>query len=771
MKKNHYSKKGVITSLVFVFLLSMIIAGCNSSESGATDKSATVSETETQTPADPDSEKGSETDNAVDPDNDQTAQSDQGNDLTAQSGQNNDAAAPADSNDDTAEQAENNTDAKTKDGTVIQTSTSTALKQELQITAQPESLDVKEGATAVFKISAKGEGVTYQWQCRESADKAWRKSLSTGSTGTTLKVEGKKGHNGFQFRCVVADNNGKSIASDGASLYVLAVTKDPTEENVKAGKTATFRAKAIGRDLKYEWQRLKPSEKEWKKYGSENTSATLKIEDTVTDWNACRYRCKITDAAGHSVCTQPAYLYVLGVKSAPANKNIRDGGVASFKVIATGKKIQYQWQTKKPSEDKWVNSGGEGTHTNVMRLEDISTGSSGRRFRCKITDADGKTIYSDSAKLYVFGIKNDPENKYVKKGGKVTFKVVATGKDLKYQWQKKKTSDAEWKNASGTGSQSDAFVIEEASAGLHGMRYRCKVTDSEKREAYSDAAVLSVLAITKNPSSQNVKAKSEAVFHVSAQGAKKFSWEVKEPTASKWRGSISAGHSTSTLRVTTGLSRNGYHFRCKVTDAQGNSVYSKVATLYVPGILKNPSRQQVKSGHTAVFRIKAAGQGLKYSWQVKESDNSSWRSSSSSGHTTNTLKVKGAVAHHGFRFRCKVTDSKGRVFYSKAARLYVLGIRTQPQNQSVDVGHTAVFRVKASGNGVKYQWQVNINNGKGWKNSAASGNKTSTLKIKTAASQNGYRFRCRLKDSKGNIIYTKTVRLKVFNSEAIFFDT
>lgn len=114
-----------------------------------------------------------------------------------------------------------------------------------------------------------------------------------------------------------------------------------------------------------------------------------------------------------------------------------------------------------------------------------------------------------------------------------------------------------------------------------------------------------------------------------------------------------------------------------------------------------------------------------------------------------------------------MTDSKGRVFYSKAAGLYVLGIVSQPQDQYEDVGHTAVFRVRATGCS-KYQWQYYAK-GSGWKNSAASGNKSSVLKVEATAGRNGYSFRCRLKDKKGNVIYTRTARLHVYNSDQIFF--
>ena len=797
MKKKDCLRRNTVFCLVLVVLLALLLAGCGKTGSGKSLRTGTgpalqahaggIGGCGKKSGPDVQEEQADEQKASADgeentaPGGDQApANAGDDSDLPAQTGTDpsaDPAAASADQN--TAADPSAMTDAAPADqntaaepaantGVESQAQPLTAARQNLEITSQPVSTDVKEDETAVFNIGAKGDGLSYQWQCRESADKAWRKSLSPGSTESSLTVEGKRAHNGFQFRCVVADSSGTSIASDAATLYVFAITKHPTEENVKKGKTATFIAGAMGRDLSYEWQRYKPSEKEWKKYGSDNTSPTLKVRDTVTGWNGCKYRCKITDGAGNIAFTNPAILYVLGVTENPVERNIRTGSSTFFKVAATGKNIKYQWQTRARSDQDWHNSGGEGTHTAVLKLNEVSVSSNGRQLRCKITDADGHTVYSDRAKLYVLGIRKDPEPQYVISGQKASFHVSATGKNLKYQWERWSPSEEKWANSQLSTSHSSTLVIDKATSGLNGYRFRCKVTDAAKRVVHSKGASLSTLVITKNPSAQNVKAGGTAVFRVVAKGLKlKYKWEARESTSAPWRGSISSGNTTKTLKVPASIAKHGFRFRCRVTDPAGNTVYSRQAALIVPGIRRNPTTQRIKAGRTAVFSVKAKGLGLKYSWQVKESSNHSWRSSSSPGHTTNVLKVKGKTGHHGFLFRCKVTDSKGRVFYSKAAGLYVLGIVSQPQDQYEDVGHTAVFRVRATGCS-KYQWQYYAK-GSGWKNSAASGNKSSVLKVEATAGRNGYSFRCRLKDKKGNVIYTRTARLHVYNSDQIFF--
>ena len=758
MRMIHFLKKKMILCLAFVFMFSILMAGCKQTRANEVEKPEAAPE-DTVPPqgdvTDDDAWLDDDADLWLDEDADavfdDSADVEQASDPEEQGGE--EVYGP-----ENPYEGEN-PDRRFQDDKSMETEAS---KQNVRIDLQPQNADIRAGETAAFSVKAKGDGLQCQWQVKEASDKDWRNSRSTGCKSGTLTVDGRIEYNGFQFRCLVSDKYGHSVASNPASLSVFAITKDPTEENVKKGRTATFIAGAVGKNVKYKWQQHKSSESGWQDYnGSGSTDPTLKIRDASTDFNGYHFRCKVTDAVGHTSYTKAAPMYVLGIRRQPSEQNIKNGGSVSFKVSATGKNIKYQWQMKRQSEEHWHSTQGSGAQTPEVSFAGVGVGSNGARFRCKITDAKGRHIYTDTVKLYVFGISSNPHTKYVKKDTHVTFEVKAAGKELEYQWWQKKASDDDWYYASGSGARTSKLDLGPVSTKLNGMRYRCQVYDSEGRDEYSKTAVLYVLAITKHPSDQNVKPGSQAVFNVSACGAGlKYSWQVKEPSSSEWRQSTSPGHNTKTLKVKTGISRNGLRFRCKVADGKGNVVYSNPAVLYVPGILKNPSMQRVKAGATAAFRITATGHGLKYSWEVNEGDGSGWRSSASPGHLTNTLKVNGRIGFNGYKFRCRVRDSKGRTFYSKAATLYVLGIRSQPSDRQVDEGRTVTFHVNAVGAGVKYQWQIK-RKGQGWKNSTSNGNKTSTVKIKASAGLDGALVHCRLTDSAGNVIYTRNARLRV----------
>ena len=479
-----------------------------------------------------------------------------------------------------------------------------------------------------------------------------------------------------------------------------------------------------------------------------------------TGRNRFRYRCRITDEHGKTIYTDGVFLYVLGIRSSPKNQNVKADHTATFRISAVGKDLKYKWEYKRSSEGDWKKSSEEGCETAVLKVSNTPAGHNGYRYRCRISDAAGNKIYSKAAVLYVLGIRTDPSTQYVKQGGTAVFKVKASGKGLKYRWQVRLPEKTEWQNCGGEGVETPVLTLYDLSGGKNNRLYRCRVSDADGKVTYSKGARLYVLSIQSNPSSQNVREKQTGSFWVAASGGGiRYQWQVRETGNSSWRNSSSSGHATRNLRVSGRTAYNGYQFRCKVSDKKGNAVYSKAVSFHVFGIRSSPKNQNVRAGNKAVFRVSATGAGLKYQWQVR--DNSGWRRSGSPGHTTSTLRVTTKTAHNGYAFRCKVTDSKGRSAYTNAAKLYVFGIRSQPSDVLTYSGETAVFRVRASGAGLKYRWQVKEYANGGWRNSASTGHTSNTLKVRAALGRDGFQFRCKVYDSAGHSAYTRTAYMWV----------
>ena len=168
---------------------------------------------------------------------------------------------------------------------------------------------------------------------------------------------------------------------------------------------------------------------------------------------------------------------------------------------------------------------------------------------------------------------------------------------------------------------------------------------------------------------------------------------------------------------------------------------------------------KIKSGTTAKLTVKATGDGLEYQWQ-SSSNGTTWKNCSSSTAKKATFTFTSKSSHNGNYYRCRVRDSAGNTVYSEMVRLYVLGIMTQPKTQKVESGDAVKFTVKATGTGLKYQWQSS-SNGKTWKNCSSTSAKKATFTFTGKTSHNGNYYRCKVTDSAGNVVYTSVVRLYV----------
>ena len=167
-----------------------------------------------------------------------------------------------------------------------------------EITGQPESVTVNEGKKASFSVTAEGEDLEYQWYYRTSPSGAWKKISSKG-TSATYTLTAKAKHNGYQYRCLVQNAGGEAY-SDAAELTVIAkpvITTQPASKTVQEGKKVTFKVKAKGENLKYQWYYRTSATGTWKKVTSKGTSASLTITVKAKQ-NGYQYRCLVKNAAG-----------------------------------------------------------------------------------------------------------------------------------------------------------------------------------------------------------------------------------------------------------------------------------------------------------------------------------------------------------------------------------------------------------------------------------------------------------------------------------------
>ena len=267
-------------------------------------------------------------------------------------------------------------------------------------------------------------------------------------------------------------------------------------------------------------------------------------------------------------------------------------------------------------------------------------------------------------------ITTQPKTQKVKAGATAKFTVKASGDGLKYQWQYS-TDGKTWKNCSSSSAKKATFTF--TSKTSHSSNYyRCVITDADGNKVTTQSVRLYVLSITKQPTTQKVKSGSTAKLTVSATGAgKTYQWYYKTSSSGSWKKCSSDAAKTATLTFKPTTSKNGYYYRCKITDSAGNSVYSDTVRLYVLGVKTQPTKQSVTTGKTAKFTVEATGSGLKYQWQCSTDGGKTWKNCSSSKATSATFSFTAKTTHNGNYYRCKVTDSKGNTVYTDKVKLTV----------------------------------------------------------------------------------------------------
>ena len=662
----------------------------------------------------------------------------------------------------------------------------------ISIDTQPVDITTIAGATVTFGITATGDELTYQWQTSKDNGETWIDSKMTGYNTDTLTVSAAISRNGYQFRCVVTDKYGETAISDAATLTITApieITAQPQDITTEAGKTVKFSITATGIGLKYQWQTSKDKGATWldSKMTGYNTN-TLTVSAAISR-NGYQFRCVVTDASGKIITSNAATLTIksaveLKITAHPEDVTTPAGANVTFKITAQGDGLKYQWQASKDGGKNWTNSSMTGNKTNTLTVSAVAS-RNGYKFRCIVTDSTGKTVTSNAATLIIgsateLKITAQPADVTTPAGKDVTFSITVTGVGLKYQWQTSKDGGKNWVNSGMSGYNTNTLTVS-AIADRNGYKFRCVVTDKCGGSVTSEAATLIIGAstdtkITGQPQDVTTAAGTTVTFSITATGTGlKYQWQTSKDGGNNWINSGMSGYNTNTLTVSAIADRNGYKFRCVVTDKSGGSIISEAATLIIGSgtttelkITSQPDDVTTADGTTVKFSVTVEGTGLKYQWQTSKDGGSSWVDSGMTGYNTNTLTVSAITARNGYKFRCVVTDKNGTKVISNAATLIIgsgttteLKITSQPADITTADGTTVKFSVTAEGTGLKYQWQTSKDGGKTWVNSGMTGYNTNTLTVSAIADRNGYQFRCIVTDKNGNTATSNGAKLSV----------
>jgi hypothetical protein len=252
-----------------------------------------------------------------------------------------------------------------------------------------------------------------------------------------------------------------------------------------------------------------------------------------------------------------------------------------------------------------------------------------------------------------------------------------------------------------------------------------------------------------------------------------YQWYYSSDNGATWLKSGTPGFDTPTLQPILRSYRNGYQYKCVISDVFGNTVTSDAVTMSVKSgeVIITEQPADVTSGalnQLYTFKVSATGVNLAYRWEYSDNGGETWQQSWSDGYDTDTLKVRMYAYRSGYLYRCQITSGVAEPVCTDAASLTLqapsAAIVNQPVSAGVLAGSTVRFQVEATGSDLTYQWYRSDNQGIVWEKTWMEGYNTDTLSIVANASRAGL-YKCQITDGSGNSIWTDLVKLRIISAE------
>ena len=289
-----------------------------------------------------------------------------------------------------------------------------------------------------------------------------------------------------------------------------------------------------------------------------------------------------------------------------------------------------------------------------------------------------------------------------------------------------------------------------------------------------DASTLVVTA----PADVTVEPDGTATFHVEVSGGVApytYKWSVLVVGKTAFQATKLGGYDTDTLSFTAPASYNGRKFRCRVTDANGETVTSEEALLTVQEgaaqlEVTAPADVTVAPSKTATFHVEVSGGTAPYTykWEVLKVGGTAYQATKLGGYDTDTLSFKASTTYTGRKFHCIVTDANGATVTSEEALLTVQEGAAQlevtaPADVTVAPSKTATFHVEVSGGTAPYtyKWEVLKVGGTAYQATKLGGYDTDTLSFKASTTYTGRKFHCIVTDANGATVTSEEALLTV----------
>ena len=533
----------------------------------------------------------------------------------------------------------------------------------LQITTQPKNKTAVIDASVSVSVKASGDGLKYKWYyCNYGSNTFQVSSLTSSTYRTTMSKE----RHGRKLYCVITDKYGNKVTTNTVTIKsaTALITKQPASVTAAVGKTASVTVEAAGKDLSYQWYIRNAGSKKFSKSSIKSAKYSVTMAE---ERDGRELYCVITDAAGKTAKTKTVTVKMdkdLYIIQQPASVIAAEGQTVTVKMWVNGAGLSYQWYVRNPGAKNFSKSSiTESTYTIQMNEK-----RSGREVYCKITDATGKTVKTNTVGIYIDNspfIITQPKNATAVNGQKATVQVVANGKDLKYQWYFKNAGGTKFSKASIKSAKYSVTMNEERD----GRQLYCVITDAAGNVLQTKTVKLTMLdaiTITQKPKSESVPNGKKVTVSVKAEGNDlTYRWYYKNAGSTKFSAS---SVTTASYTVTMDGSHHNRQLYCLITDCYGNTEKTNTVTIKstTAVITTQPKNATAVNGQKATVQVVADGKDLKYQWYFKNAGGTKF---SKASIKSATYSVTMTEERDGRQLYCIVTDAAGNSVQSKTVTI------------------------------------------------------------------------------------------------------
>ena len=313
------------------------------------------------------------------------------------------------------------------------------------IDAQPADTFACDGSGAAFMIAATNAG-SYQWQ--QNAGAGWANvtngtSFSGATTSTLTIINAPSTMNLASFRCIAIASCANNVrdTSEAAVLTILPNTEivgQTLNDTSCIGLQTRLYVKNDGVIINRRWQIWSDNDNMFVDITGNpfvNMGDTLLIDNIPDTLNGAKIRCIVEGVCGWDTTKQIPLVVnaVPEVITSPGDITLDPGDIATFKVIAAGVGVKYQWQAGFNDSFANINDGGiyKGVKTDKLTVTGVSRVQDGFQFRCIVKGSGSCAVEPDTSNFGVLYVNPAVSVEELASGNMVTvFPNPAAGNEI-----------------------------------------------------------------------------------------------------------------------------------------------------------------------------------------------------------------------------------------------------------------------------------------------------------------------------------------------------